>query len=149
MAIPSSPVDLALADTLTLNAVRLTRWLRAVGPTPTLSGPQASALAVVVHAGRIRMSDLAQLEAVSRPTITRIATDLLALGLIDRTTDPADARIGWLTATASGHDRLATGQAQRLGPLVAALEALSPKDRAALAAGAKVLDHLIARAIQT
>ena len=139
MAIPSSPADLALADTLTLNAVRLTRWLRAVGPSPTLSGPQASALGVVVHSGRIRMSDLAQLEAVSRPTITRIATDLLALGLIDRTTDPADARIGWL----------ATGQAQRLGPLVAALDALSPQDRAVLAAGATVLDNLIARAIQT
>tara|TARA_R110002051_G_scaffold4294_1_gene22992 strand:- start:735 stop:1193 length:459 start_codon:yes stop_codon:yes gene_type:complete len=147
MATTSRAADVALADGLTLDAVRLTRWLRAADPAPTLSGPQASALAVVVHAGRIRMSDLARVEEVSRPTVTRIARELLTLGLIARTIDPADARVSWLTATRSGRARLAAGQARRLEPLVSALDALSPADRSSLVAGAAVLNELITRSI--
>ncbi|MBA3050892.1 MAG: MarR family transcriptional regulator [Alphaproteobacteria bacterium] len=135
------------ADRLTLASVRLTRWLRAADPSPTLSGPQASALAVVVHSGRIRMSDLAVFEEVSRPTITRVAGELQALGLIDRAADPADGRIGWLSATAAGRARLADGQARRIAPLAAAVSALPDDRRAALAEGLAVLESLLTQAV--
>lgn len=136
-----------LADRLTLAAVRLTRWLRAADPSPRLSGPQASALAVVVHAGRIRMSDLAAIEEVSRPTITRVAGELQALGLIDRAADPADGRVSWLTASDAGRAVLAEGQARRIAPLVAAVSTLPADRRAALAEGLAVLESLLAEAL--
>lgn len=132
-----------LADRLTLSAVRLTRWLRAADPAPRLSGPQASALAVVVHAGRIRMSDLAALEEVSRPTITRVAGELGALGLIDRTVDAQDRRVMWLTATDSGRILLAEGQARRIAPLAEAISQLTPGDRLRLEDGLAVLESLL------
>lgn len=136
-----------LADRLTLAAVRLTRWLRAADPAPRLSGPQASALAVVVHAGRLRLSDLAAFEEVSRPTITRLAAELQGLGLIAREPDPADGRVGWLTATEKGRALFAQGQARRIAPLAAAVAALAPDRRAALAEGLAVLDEILAEAV--
>lgn len=136
-----------LADRLTLAAVRLTRWLRAADPSPRLSGPQASALAVVVHAGRLRMSDLAALEEVSRPTITRVAAELQGLGLIVREADPADGRVSWLTATEAGRALLAEGQARRIAPLAEAVAALPENRRAALAEGLVELERLLAEAV--
>lgn len=136
-----------IADRLTLAAVRLTRWLRTADPSPRLSGPQASALAVVVHAGRLRMSDLAAFEEVSRPTITRVAGELQGLGLITRAADPADGRVSWLTATDAGRALLAEGQARRIAPLVAALSTLPDDRRAALAEGLAVLERLLAETI--
>ncbi len=140
-------VDAELADRLTLVSVRLTRWLRAADAAATLSGPQASALAVVVHAGRIRMSDLAALEEVSRPTITRVAAELQTLGLIERATDPADARVGWLSATSAGRARLAEGQARRIAPLAEAMAGLSREERETLDAAAELLEGLVDRGI--
>ena len=133
-----------LADRLTLAAIRLARWLRAADPSPRLSGPQASALAVVVHAGRLRMSDLAAFEEVSRPTITRVAAELLGLGLISRDTDPDDGRVAWLAATDAGRRLLAEGQARRIAPLAAAVAALPADRRAALADGLAVLESVLA-----
>ncbi|MBW8303756.1 MAG: MarR family transcriptional regulator [Brevundimonas sp.] len=138
-----------IADRLTLASVRLTRWLRAADPSPTLSGPQASALAVVVHAGRIRMSDLAAFEEVSRPTITRVAGELQALGLIDRVADPTDGRVGGLSATAPGRARLADGQARRIAPLAAALRDLPHGDAADLLCGLTILERLLGEALDS
>lgn len=139
--------DAELANRLTLVSVRLTRWLRAADAAATLSGPQASALAVVVHAGRIRMSDLAALEEVSRPTITRVATELQALGLIERAADPGDARVGWLSATPAGRKRLAEGQARRIAPLAKAVAGLSREEQETLGAAAALLERLVDRGI--
>lgn len=140
-------VDAELANQLTLVSVRLTRWLRAADAAATLSGPQVSALAVVVHAGRIRMSDLAALEEVSRPTITRVAAELQALGLIERAADPADARVGWLSATPAGRARLAEGQTRRIAPLAEAMAGLSRQERETLGAAAELLEGLVDRGI--
>ncbi len=132
-----------LADRLTLASVRLTRWLRAADAAARLSGPQASALAVVVHSGRVRMSDLARLEEVSRPTITRLAGELEAGGLIERQADPMDGRVVWLVPTRQGRRLLAEGQSRRIAPLTAAIEGLSAEARADLLAGLTVTEALL------
>lgn len=136
-----------VADRLTLTAVQLIRWLRAADPSPRLSGPQASALAVVVHGGRLRMSDLAAMEAVSRPTVTRIAAELQAMGLISREPDPSDGRVAWLSATGSGRRVLEEGQARRIAPLAAAIDALPEARRAALVAGLAELEGVVAMSV--
>ena len=49
-----------LADRLTLGAIRLTRTLRGIRPSSGgITWPEISALAVLVHAGRIAARDLA------------------------------------------------------------------------------------------
>lgn len=143
----SSASSAELADRLVTASVLLTRWLRAADPSPRLSGPQASALAVIVHAGRIRMSDLARLEEVAKPTVTRVAGELEALGLISRRSDADDRRVSWLEATARGRRVLAEGQARRIAPLAQALGTLDEQGQAALAAGVETLEGMLAEAL--
>jgi DNA-binding MarR family transcriptional regulator len=75
-----SNLTIPLADDLVVSAVRLTRWLKAADSAARLSGPQASALAIIVYAGHITPSDLARLEQVKRPTIARVLGQLTDAG---------------------------------------------------------------------
>jgi DNA-binding MarR family transcriptional regulator len=123
-------------------AVRLTRRLRAEDRGARLTGPQASALAVVVHAKRIKVSDLATLEQVSRPTISKTVQDLEAAGLVRRQQDAQDGRVSWLEPTRKGEALLAEGQARRIAPLVRQLEGLSAEDRKVLSKALVLLQAL-------
>lgn len=132
----------ALADRLLLAAVRLTRRLRAEDPFPRMTGPQASALAVVVHAGQVTLGDLAAFEQVRRPTISKTAAELESLGLVARATDARDRRVQRLSPTPKGRAWLAEGQARRIAPLAADVAALPEHERAVLALAAATLERL-------
>jgi DNA-binding MarR family transcriptional regulator len=60
------------------------------------------ALGVVVRMQPCGMRELAELCAVDRTTMTRTVDQLVAGGLVERTTPPADRRQVLLSATASG-----------------------------------------------
>ena len=60
------------------------------------------ALSVVVRMQPCGMSELADLCAVDRTTMTRTVDQLVATGLVERTTPPADRRQVLLSATKSG-----------------------------------------------
>ena len=107
---PSSP-DIALTDTaaqLRLGIVRTARRLRqeaaaeATGLTPT----STSALATIERFGPLTPSELAKLERVRRPTVTRTLGCLDREGLIERTPDPADGRSALVSVNAEGRERL-------------------------------------------
>ena len=144
---PSSAVR--LADELVLAAVRLTRRLRAQDDQARLSGPSASALAVVVHAGRIMPSELARLEEVRRPTIARTLAALESAGLVRREPDAADGRRVWIAATEAGLRMIAEGQARRTAPLARQIASLPAADRAALERALPILDRLARGATST
>ncbi len=138
-----------LAATLALGAVKLIRTLRAIDRSPRLSGPQASALGVVIFANRIRMSQLAELEAVSRPAITKTVAQLEALGLVVREADQEDGRATLVSSTPKGRQLFQEGHLRRIAPLAAAIGELSPRDRKALAKVVRIfegLSHSIGRA---
>lgn len=124
-------------------AVRLTRWLRAMDPRPTLTGAQSSALAVIVYAGKITPSRLAELEEVKRPTIARLLTQLEAMGAIKRTESEQDGRSVTLSATAKGRALIYDGHARRIAPFVEAIKRLSRKDRQTLLHALPVLEALL------
>jgi DNA-binding MarR family transcriptional regulator len=134
---------LALADDMVTASAKLLRWLRAADPAPVLTGPQASALGVIIHSGRIRMSDLARIEEVSRPTITNTAGQLQRAGLIDRDADEADGRVCWLRATERGLEVFQTGQKRRIAPLADALDEVSEADRALLRRACRILTAVL------
>jgi DNA-binding MarR family transcriptional regulator len=141
----SSDPAVAAADRLVVAAVRLIRRLRAEDPAPRMTGPQASALAVVVHAGAVTLGDLAALEQVRRPTISRTAAELEALGLAVRETDARDRRVQRLRPTDKGRAWLAEGQSRRTAPLAAEIAALDPETRAGLETALPILERLARR----
>lgn len=132
-----------LANEVVMVSVKLLRWLRAADAAPLLTGPQTSALGVVIHSGRIRMSDLARLEEVSRPTITSTAGQLLDLGLISREADSEDGRVTWLRATDNGLKVFSEGQTRRIAPLADSLSGVSEADQLILLEASRLLTTLL------
>src|SRR6195952_2822095 len=89
-----------VAERLTLVISRLSRRIRPVGDE--LSHGLLSALSSVRTSGPTRPSDLARLEHVAAPTMTRIVADLENRGLVERAADPVDGRSFLLRATEAG-----------------------------------------------
>jgi len=132
-----------LAGRLVTGAVKLTRWLRAADPAPQLSGPQASAMAIIVHARRIRPSELADLEEVKRPTVARTIGQLSSMKLISRVADSSDARSAFLVPTKKGGALFADGQRRRIKPLANAISNISPEEKRTLELAAAILERLL------
>lgn len=119
----------SIANELSIMAVRLIRWLRAADAAATLTGPQASAMAVIVHSGGLTPSALADLEQVRRPTITRVIDDLVSRGLARRDPHPVDKRGCLVVATDAGLLHWRSGQARATAPLAARIEGLTSRER--------------------
>ena len=132
-----------LGTDLSVLATRLTRWLRAADEAPSLSGPEASAMAVVIHSGGITPSRLAQYEQVRRPTITRTIDILVDRGFVRRVSDPKDRRGTIINATPSGREMWDAGQARRIEPLAERIATLTTVDRRQLEKSLHLLERLI------
>jgi DNA-binding MarR family transcriptional regulator len=140
----SSPGD-ALADRLHSAAIHLLRRVRKDDQALGLSPARLSALSVIVFAGPIRMSALAQAEQVRVPTMTAVVAALEADGLVTRDADPSDARAVLLKATAKGQKLMAEGRRRRVARLAADLETLSSADRQRVQGAVQILERLFAR----
>jgi DNA-binding MarR family transcriptional regulator len=109
-----------MANLLHSAAVRLLRAVRVVDKDLDLDGPRASLLSVLVFAGPLPVTRLAELEQVSPPAITNTVTALESAGLARRSRSVSDGRVVLVSATAAGRRRLERGRAAR-GHAVAAL----------------------------
>jgi DNA-binding MarR family transcriptional regulator len=114
----------SLANELSIMAVRLIRWLRAVDTGSALSDPLTSAMAVIVHSGGIAPSALAELEQVRRPTITKVVDELVNRGLVRRERHATDGRGTMVVATDEGLALWRAGQLRATAPLAERIEAL-------------------------
>lgn len=132
----------ATAERLHSAAIRLLRRLRKADAEAGLTGPQASALSVLVFGGEVSLGRLAAVEQVKPPTITRLVKELEAAGLVERRADPADARGVRVRATRKGRELLELGRTRRLRRLVAALAERSPVEQQTLAEAAKLLAEI-------
>ena len=133
-----------LADTLVLNAIRLTRTLRALRQAEHLTGPEISALAVIVHSKRIAARDLAAFEEVTPATISRLVAAMEGKGLVTRTADKRNSRLQWIAATPLGARRIREGHERRLAPLAEVLTSLPRDKRAKLTEASAILAEAIA-----
>lgn len=133
----------SLANDLVLASVKLTRHLRVADKQARMSGPQASALAVIVYAGRIRVSDLAAMEQVRSPTMVQMVNQLEAQGLALREGDETDRRVSWVRATAKGQRYLQQGQERRIGPLSSYVDGLGRDNRAVLARAVALINGML------
>jgi DNA-binding MarR family transcriptional regulator len=133
--------DLELASRLRLVFARVGRILRQQAASGlTLS--QQSALASVVLRGPLTLGELAQIERVAPPSVTRIVAKLEADGLVERRPDPDDRRVHRVVATAAGIERLEDSRQRRNAWLTSRLAALPPEDVARLRDAVDVLEGL-------
>lgn len=91
-----------------------------------------------------RISELAELDHCSQPTMTTQVRRLEEAGLVTRTADPDDARAVLIRITAKGSQTLARVRADRAAVIEPRIRQLSDADRATLAEAVGALDRLIA-----
>jgi DNA-binding MarR family transcriptional regulator len=132
-----------VADRLHSAAIHLLRRLRVEDEALGISAPRLSALSVLVFAGPKRIGELARIEQVEPPTMTRLVDGLVRDGLAVRETDPDDARAVRVRATATGGRALRRGRARRVETLRTTLAGLSPAELAALGEGVEVLERIL------
>jgi len=140
---PARDVD-AVADRLHSAAIHLLRRLRVEDEALGISAPRLSALSVLVFAGPKRIGELAHLEQVEPPTMTRLVDGLERDGYVTRASDPDDARAVRVDATARGREALIEGRRRRVEAFSALLAALPPRELAQLARGVTALEHALA-----
>jgi DNA-binding MarR family transcriptional regulator len=123
-------------------AIRLLRRARMADRETGLSPERLSLLSVVTFAGPQTIGDLAEIEGVSAPAISRIVSSLEATGYAARERNRTDAREVRVSATARGKRLVEKGRRRRLEIIAAMFEGLDRKDIAALNDIAGILARL-------
>ncbi len=142
---PPSETDLdtvALAAQLRLAVTRLARQLRQTADTD-LSPTQAAVLASVFLHGPVSLGELAEIERVSSPTITKVIGLLHDKGLVSKATDPADRRFVRVALTPEGEALLERNRARKNAWLARRLRELEPEEIERLAAASGLLERLV------
>src|SRR5262245_2304689 len=112
----------AVADALHSAAIHLLRGVRKEDVRSGIGPARLSALSVLVFAGPMRLTELANTEQVKAPTMTKIVGGLEAGGLVSRRADKEDARAVKLEATPRGIKLLQEGRRRRVRRFAQALE---------------------------
>jgi DNA-binding MarR family transcriptional regulator len=131
-----------LPSRLRLAVMRLGRRLRqeAVGD---ITASQLSALATVERRGPLSLGELAEVERVAPPSMTRIAARLEERGLVVRTVDAADRRVARMAISESGESLLNLTRTRRDAYLARRLQALTAGERDILIRALPLLERLI------
>jgi DNA-binding MarR family transcriptional regulator len=134
-----NPPATDIADRLHSGAIRLLRRLRRQDEASGLSGPQASALSVLVFGGPMNLGALAAAEQVRPPTMSRLVKEMEAIGLVLRRTDPEDRRGVILEPTEKGRAMFDRARERRLAALTQAVAGLDREQQALLDAAARLM----------
>src|SRR6478752_2888036 len=144
---PPKSQDTALTDAaakLRLGIVRTARRLRqeaaaeASGLTPT----STAALATIERHGPLTPSELAEIERVKRPTITRTLGCLEREGLVERTPDPADGRSSLVSVNGAGRERLRRLRGRKNAYLARRMRDLTDEEVETLERAAEILERM-------
>ena len=90
----------------------------------------------------LSLGELAEIERVAPPSMTRIAARLEERGLLARTADQTDRRIARVAITDDGRELLAETRTRRDVFLATRLAAMSPEEQAVLQAALPLLERL-------
>src|ERR1700754_2703583 len=131
-----------LAKTLREAIQRLSRRVRQARPVGDLTFSQLSALTSLQLAGALTPRELADVERVQPPTMTKIVGKLEERGLVIRTPHPTDGRQVILAATEQARAGLAQFELARNAWLARQLHGLSPDDRGVLSRAAEIMQQV-------
>jgi len=133
--------DTQLASRLRLAVMRLARVLRQKAQDP-ITPSQLSALVSVERDGPVTLGELAALESVQPPTMTRIVAALEEQGLVVREADSADRRISRLHITGTGRRLLEKNRSRKTAYLASRMRGLSAEEHEVLERAAALLERM-------
>lgn len=142
-----NPTEIPLAERaahLRIAIVRTARRLRqeAAAETSGLTPTSVAALATIERHGPMTPSEIAAIERVKRPTITRTLGCLEREGLIDRTQDPKDKRSALVSVNGAGRERLRRLRGRKNAYLARRMKDLSVEDVETLERAAEILERM-------
>lgn len=124
-------------------AIHLVRRAAAEDAKAGTSPARLSALSVLVFAGAKTVSELAALERVKVPTMSRLVTAMEEEGLVRKARNGVDARSIVLHPTARGRRVLDHARELRLSALESLLSQATPAELATVRAAAVIVDRLV------
>ena len=133
-----------VASRLRLSINRLHRLLRQES-LAGLSPAQASALGAVNRLGSPTLGELAAIEQVRPPTMTKIVAMLAHAGMVTRVTDVTDRRSARVRITPAGKRSLERIRTLKNAFLTRRLAELSPAEQARAADLVALLEELVGR----
>ncbi|MFG3697780.1 MarR family winged helix-turn-helix transcriptional regulator [Micromonospora sp. NPDC047620] len=136
--VPPAQLAPQLRDAIT----RLNRRVRQARPVGDLTVTQLSALTSLQLAGALTPRELADVERVQPPTMTKIVAKLEERGLVQRTPHPTDGRQVILAATEGGRAVLDQFERVRDEWLARRLAELTEAERDTLRQAAEILQQL-------
>ena len=143
--LPSMPAGStpALASRLRITVLRLSRRLRqqAAGE---VTASQLSALSSVAKHGELTLGELAAIEHIAPPTMTRIVARIEEHGWLERSTDASDRRLVRVAISPAGQSLLDETRSRRDAFMTQRLQRLSPSERELLERAAPLLERLAA-----
>jgi DNA-binding MarR family transcriptional regulator len=147
LSTPAPALDLETAARLRAVIGRLSRRLRpteagiAAGLTPT----RIAVLMTVRRGGPLRLSELASAEGLNPTMLSRVISDLVDAGLLERVSDERDRRAAWVKATAAGGRLAERMRRERTDALNVALESLGDDERRRIETAIDALEGLAAQ----
>lgn len=89
------------------------------------------------------LGEMASAERVRPPTMSRLVSEMERVGLVRRSSDPRDARVVRVDMSAKGRDLLARGRKLRIAEIERRLAALTPAERATIAAAVAAIERML------
>ncbi len=132
----------ALAAQLRPALLRLTRLVRNQRVDTRVTLTQLSALYTLNLRGPISAGELAALEKVQPPSMTKVIASLESAGLASRKPHPTDGRQIIVAITSAGEELLEAERQTRDAWLARRLTSLTPDERALLLRVVPILDKL-------
>ena len=112
-------------------------------PSEGVSLTAGSTLGLLLRSGAMRLTALAEREAVSQPAMTGLVSRLQAAGLVVRRADPRDGRAVLVELTVAGRALIEDRRDRRAAEMEALLGLLDPGERASFDAAIPALRRLI------
>jgi len=134
--------DAEFAAELRLAVGRLARRLRQDGQIGLTPSQLSVLVGIEGESGGMKVGELAVLEGVSAPTMTKIVDSLERDGYVERTADEADRRCIRIHLTLDGRAALRRARARGTAALARLLHDLSADDRDALRSVTPLLTRL-------
>ena len=145
MPTTARPTDAELASVIRLAILRVARRLRSQRVNTAVTLSQLSALATVKKCGPLSAGEIAAIEQVQPPSMTKILAALEANQFIERQPHPDDRRQSVISISQAGVDLLSVETRARDQWLALRLAELSDSDIDKLTNAAEVLERLAAK----
>ncbi len=128
---------------LRLAVLRLSRRLRQeTTGSGEITPSQMSALTVLAKHGELTLGELAAIERIAPPSMTRIAARLEEKGLLERRPDTSDRRVARVAISPTGQELLRQSRERGDAFMTARLARLSDDERELLSQAVPLLERL-------